>query len=94
MRLAKRVIAMIGVIILAALYILTLVSAIVDRSESMHFFIAAVSASVVIPVLIWTVTFFMDRNRKDINEDIKYSSFKDTHTSEEKEEKESESSLK
>lgn len=83
MQKAKRVIAMIGVIILVLLYVLTLVLAIVDKSSSMNFFMASIIATLVIPVLIWTISFFMERNRKDFYDEVKYSSLRENDSEKE-----------
>lgn len=57
MKKGKRILAIIGVIFLAGLYLLTLIFAITDNSNSMNFFAASVFATIVIPVLIWAYTF-------------------------------------
>ena len=71
MKKARQIIALIGVILLVLLYVSTLVLAIVDKSSSMKLFQASVIATIIVPVLIWTVTFFMKRNRDDIEEQFK-----------------------
>lgn len=57
MKKGKRILAILGVIFLAGLYLLTLIFAITDNSNSMNFFAASVFATIVIPVLIWAYTF-------------------------------------
>lgn len=49
--------AIIGIILLVSLYLITLICAITDNSNSMSMFAASVFATVVIPVLIWAYTF-------------------------------------
>lgn len=71
MKKARQIIALIGVILLVLLYVSTLVLAIVDKSSSMKLFQTSVIATIIVPVLIWTVTFFMKRNRDDIEEQFK-----------------------
>ena len=71
MKKARQIIALIGVILLVLLYVSTLVLAIVDKSSSMKLFPTSVIATIIVPVLIWTVTFFMKRNRDDIEEQFK-----------------------
>lgn len=44
---------MIGVILLALLYIVTLIVAIVDNSEAGRWFMSCIFATVAIPLLIW-----------------------------------------
>lgn len=71
MKKARQIIALIGVILLVLLYVSTLVLAIVDKSSSMKLFQTSVIATIIVPVLIWTVTFFMKRNRDDVEEQFK-----------------------
>lgn len=71
MKKARQIIALIGVILLVLLYVSTLVLAIVDKSFSMKLFQTSVIATIIVPVLIWTVTFFMKRNRDDVEEQFK-----------------------
>lgn len=49
----KRVIALIGIIVLVAMYGVTLVFALIDDPNTMYMLGASVVASAVIPVLIW-----------------------------------------
>ena len=71
MKKARQIIALIGVILLVLLYVSTLVLAIVDKSSSMKLFQTSFIATIIVPVLIWTVTFFMNRNRDDVEEQFK-----------------------
>ena len=71
MKKARQIIALIGVILLVLLYVSTLVLAIVDKSSSMKLFQTSVIVTIIVPVLIWTVTFFMKRNRDDVEEQFK-----------------------
>ena len=57
MKKAKQILAIIGVILLVALYVTTLIFAITDNTGTMSMFVASVVATVVIPVLIWAYTF-------------------------------------
>ncbi len=57
MKKVKRIMAIIGIILLVSLYLITLICAITDNSNSMSMFAASVFATVVIPVLIWAYTF-------------------------------------
>jgi len=49
----KRIIALIGAVVLALLYIMTLVFAITDNPNTMSFFKASVTLTIFIPVLIY-----------------------------------------
>ena len=53
----KRILALIGVILLVGLYITTLVLAIVDSSATMDLFRGSIFATVVIPTIIWAYTY-------------------------------------
>lgn len=53
---SRRVVAMIGVILLVLLYLVTLIVAIVDRSASGRLFWICLYATVAIPILIWVYT--------------------------------------
>lgn len=53
MKKIKRILAVIGIIILAGLYLSTLIFAIIGSDDAMNWFKASVYATVVLPVLIW-----------------------------------------
>ena len=50
---SKQIVALVGVILLAAMYLLTLIAAIFDNSSTMTLFRACLIATVTIPLLIW-----------------------------------------
>ena len=52
----KRIVALIGVSLLVLLYIITLVVAITDNSESGRWFMTCIFATVAVPMLIWIYT--------------------------------------
>lgn len=53
---SKRIVALIGVALLALLYIVTLVAAITDNSGSGRWFMTCIFATVAVPMLIWIYT--------------------------------------
>lgn len=53
MKKLKRILAILGVIILAGMYLTTLILAICGDSNTMNAFVASVVATAVIPVLLW-----------------------------------------
>lgn len=57
MKKIKQILAISGVILLAGLYVVTLICAITDKSQTMSLFKASVFATVIIPVLIWAYSF-------------------------------------
>lgn len=68
MKKGKRVLAIVGVVLLVAMYLATIILAIVDSSDSMRMFFASVVATILIPVLIWVYTFIYKLLRKDDSE--------------------------
>jgi Na+/melibiose symporter-like transporter len=53
MKKVKRVLAIAGVVILAALYVITFVAAIFAAPEAKDFFMASIVATIMIPILIY-----------------------------------------
>ena len=53
---AKRIAAILGIILLVALYVITLLVAIFDRSSSGQWFMICLIATVTVPLLIWIYT--------------------------------------
>ena len=70
MKKTKRILALIGVILLVGLYITTLVLAIVDSSATMDLFRGSIFATVVIPTIIWAYTYIYQlfSKKKDHND--------------------------
>lgn len=52
----KRIAALLGVILLGALYLITLIAAIFDKSSSGRWFLLCLVGTVAIPLLIWIYT--------------------------------------
>ena len=53
---SKQVVAIVGVLLLALLYIVTLIVAIFDSSESGKWFMFCIFATVAVPILLWIYT--------------------------------------
>ena len=53
---SKQVVAIVGVLLLVLLYIVTLVVAIFDSSESGRWFMICIFATVAVPILLWVYT--------------------------------------
>lgn len=70
MKKAKRVLAIIGIIVLVGLYLTTLVCAIFARDNVMNFLMASIYATVIIPVLIWAYTFIYKLTGKNSEKDF------------------------
>lgn len=65
MKKVKRILALIGVILLLAMYGSTLLFAIIDNSDSMSMFKASIAATIIIPVLLWAYTLVFKLVKKD-----------------------------
>ena len=79
MKKVKQILALIGVILLVALYFTTRILAITDNSGTMNMFFASVVATIIIPVLIWAYTLIYRLTRGN-----KHSDEKSTDSGEEK----------
>ena len=72
MKKGKRILAMIGVILLIGLYVSTLLCALFAKDNLMSLLMASIYATFVIPVLIWAYTFvykLIKKDNSDENED-------------------------
>jgi len=57
MKKIRRILAVIGIVLLVSLYVVTLVLALTDDPGTMNAFRASVYCTVLVPVLIWAYTF-------------------------------------
>ena len=68
----KRILAILCIVILVTLYIITLIAALTDSPASNNIFMAAVTANVLLPVMMWvflqTANYFKKKGEK-IRED-------------------------
>ena len=69
MKKVKQILALVGIVLLVALYLTTLIFAITDNSDTMSMFVASVVATVIIPVLIWSYTFIFKLIKKHYGPD-------------------------
>ena len=65
---SKRILALIGIILLGCLYIVTLVLAIFGNEDTTPWFMACIIATIIVPILIWVYTWLYNRLRQDVNE--------------------------
>lgn len=65
MKKAKRILSIIGIIVLVGLYLTTLACAIFAKNNIMNLLMASLYATVVIPVLIWAYAFIYKLMKKD-----------------------------
>ncbi len=68
MKKLRRVTALIGVIALVALYVSTLVLALIGGENMMNVFWAAIVATIVLPVLLWAYSFIYKLLKRDYSE--------------------------
>lgn len=70
----KRILAILCIVILVTLYIITLIAALIGSPASNNIFMAAVTANVLLPVMMWvflqTANYFKKKGEK-IREDNK-----------------------
>lgn len=57
MKKVRQILAIIGIVLLAVMYLSTIFFAIFDKSQTMGMFKASVGLTIVIPILIWLYTF-------------------------------------
>ncbi len=69
MKKVKRIIALLGIILLLALYVATLILAIIGSEEALNLLKAAIYATVVLPVLLWAYSFIYRLIKKHYGED-------------------------
>jgi len=65
MKKIKKFLAVIGILVLAGLYIATIVMAFLNHPNFFDFLMASVYATVVIPVLLWAYSFIFKLTNKD-----------------------------
>ena len=68
MKAVKRIMAILGIVILLGLYITTLVMAIIDNSSTQILFKTSVVATILIPTLIWIYTYIYKLIKKDTDD--------------------------
>lgn len=71
MKKLKQITALIGVIALVALYVSTLVLALIGSENSLNLLKAAVYATIVLPVLLWAYSFIYKLLKKYYGSDTK-----------------------
>lgn len=69
MKKVKRILAILGVVLLLGLYVLTMIMAIFDPTETMNYFMASVVATVMIPTLFWIYMYIYKLMKKNNDED-------------------------
>ena len=64
----RRILAIIGIVLLAGLYIATIFAAFTASENSFGLFMASIAATIIIPVLIWLFTLFYKLSHKKDDE--------------------------
>ncbi len=64
MKKIRRIIALVGAIALVALYVSTLVLALIGSEQTLTMLVAAIFSTIVLPVLIWAYTFIYNLLQK------------------------------
>ena len=67
MKKIKQILAIIRVVLLVALYGMTIVFAILDNPATFHLLGASIAATVIIPVIIWVVGIFVKLGKNDLD---------------------------
>ena len=65
MKKSKRIMALIGAILLVLLYVSTLIFAFIDSVVSQKLLMAAIAATILLPVLLYTYTLFSRTSHTD-----------------------------
>ena len=61
----RQILAILGIILLAGMYIATIVCALSASENFMNMLMASIYATIVIPVLIWAITFIYKLAKKE-----------------------------
>lgn len=67
----KQILAIIGIVVLAGLYVSTIVCALSSSDNFMNLLLASIYATVIIPVLIWAYSFIYKLLKKEQDADEK-----------------------
>ena len=62
----KRIMAIIGIIILVGLYITTLLLAIFGNEHTNSWFMACIAATVIVPIMMWVYSWLYKLLKKDV----------------------------
>ena len=65
MRKVKRILALIGAVLLVAMYASTLIFALTDRSGTMNLLMASIACTIILPVLLYAYTLVYKISHKD-----------------------------
>lgn len=77
---SRRILALAGIIILAGLYITTLLLAVFGNENTTPWFMASICATIVVPILLWVYSWLYKMLKKDVSDAVSESN---NHPSEE-----------
>ncbi|MCR5144171.1 MAG: hypothetical protein K6B67_02545 [Lachnospiraceae bacterium] len=61
----RQIFAIIGIVLLVGLYVLTLVIAFIDPTATMSYLMAAIAATIMIPVVLWFLNVMIKSREKN-----------------------------
>ena len=64
----RRIMALIGIILLVGLYITTLLLAIFENEQTHTWFMACIGATIIVPIMLWVYSWLYKRLQKDVSE--------------------------
>ena len=78
MKKLKQITALVGVILLVALYVSTLVLAIMGGERALTLLRAAIYCTIIVPVLLWAYSFIFRLVKKNVSEKNAYNTQRET----------------
>lgn len=67
---SRRVLAIIGIVILLALYLTTLLLAVFGNENTTPWFMASICATVIVPILMWVYSWLYKMLKKDVEDSV------------------------
>ena len=64
----RQILAILGIILLVALYLLTIIAAIFDNTITMSYLSASIAATILIPVTLWLLNLMIQNKKKHDND--------------------------
>ena len=64
----KQILAIIGILLLVGMYVLTLIAALFDSTDTMQYLAASIAATILIPLTLWLLNLMIanrQKNKKD-----------------------------
>ena len=64
----RQILAILGIILLVALYLLTIIAAIFGNTNTMSYLSASIAATILIPVTLWLLNLMIQNKKKHDND--------------------------